>query len=151
MRKKSTIIITTFVLSLFMATVAFAATYTHPSEMVANLTGKTQDEVFNLRSQGKTYGQIAQENGVLEQFKNNMLEYKKAIIDERVNQGLITKENGEAIKKALEERIAICNGTPDPNRMPLGQQFGGGLGFGRGQGRGMGMGRGMGFGANITK
>lgn len=84
-----------------------------------------------------------------------MLEYKKAVIDERVKSGVISQENGDALKKAIDERMALCTGTPGANQERLGQKFGGGMGFGKGQGgRGMGqgqMGQGMGFGRTVTK
>ncbi|MFZ5753210.1 MAG: DUF2680 domain-containing protein [Bacillota bacterium] len=149
MKKRSLIILTVSLMVLF-TTAVFAATYSNPAQIISGLTGKTEADVYAQRSQGKTFGQIAQENGVFDQFKSDMLQYKKEIIDQRVASGTITKEKGEAIKKALDERIAACTGTPDPNRDRLGQKFGGGLGFGKGQsrgmGRGMGMGQGMGFG-----
>ena len=112
------------------------------------MTGKAETDIFAQRTQGKTFGQVAQENGVLDQFESEMLKYKKEIIDERVAGGAITKETGESIKQALDERIGSCEGTPGANQDRLGQKFGGGMGFGQGQnqGQGRGMGRGMGFG-----
>lgn len=147
--KKRTLIVLTIAVSLLMATAVMAATYSNPAQIISELTGKSEADVTARRTQGVTYGQLAQEDGVLDQFKSNMLEYKKEIIDERVSQGIITEEQGANIKKAMEERISACTGTPDPNRERLGQKSGGGLRFGAGQGQGQGQGfggRGMGRG-----
>jgi len=161
MKKKTLVLIGTAALSVVLTTAAFAANYANPGEIVSALTGKTQVEITTERSQGKTYGQIAQENGKLEQFQNEMLEYKKSLIDERVKAGVISEENGQALKKAIEERMAACTGTPGANQERLAQKFGGGMGFGKGQGMGFGkgmgrmgqgqMGQGMGFGRTVTQ
>lgn len=95
--------------------------------------------------------------GVLDEFKNEMVEYKNSVIDERVAEGTLTKEEADEFKKELAERVADCDGTPDPDRERLGQKFGGGIGFGRGNGQGLGNGYGrmnggkMGFGRSFNK
>lgn len=144
MKKKTIVLLILITVSLLLTTVAFAATYANPGELVSGLTGKTQAEVYAERSEGKTFGKIAEENGKLDEFRNEMLEYKKSIIDERIEAGAISEEDGEALKKAMEERTALCSGTPGNNQGCLGQQFGGGMGFGKGQGRGQGRGMGQG-------
>jgi len=151
--KKTTIALISVValLSLVLTTAAFAATYANPGEIVSALTGKTLAEVYTERSEGKTYGQIAEDNGQLEQFQDEMLEYKKGIIDERIESGVISEEDGEALKKSIEERTNLCTGTPGANQGCIGQGFGGGMGFGKGQGQGQGQGRGMGQGMGFGR
>jgi hypothetical protein len=137
---------TTIALSLLVSGTALAASYGSPAEIVSGLTGKTTQQVYEQRATGKTYGQIASDSGKLADFQKEMLEYKKSIIEQRVKDGTMTKENGDAFLKELEQRIADCDGTPDPNRERLGQKYGGGIGFCGGQGQGQGQGQGMGFG-----
>ena len=149
MKKKTLVLIAVAVLTLVLSTVAFAASYANPGEIVSGLTGKSEAEIYTERSQGKTFGQIAEDNGQLDEFRSQMQEYKKAIIDERVKAGIISAENGEALKKAMDERIASCTGTPGTNQERLGQQFGGGMKFGGGQGGGFGGGQGGGFGRGM--
>lgn len=149
---KKVFIWTALVLAVLVPAAAFAAEFNSPSDLLAALTGKSAAEIAAQRAQGKTNGQIAQDNGVLHQFEEKMLELKKAIIDKRVADGVLTAEKAEAIKEALIERQANCDGTPGSDREGIGQKFGGGLAFGRGldgqsgQGNGQGqsrMGQGM--------
>jgi len=134
-------------LSLIVSGTAFAATYKTPAQSVSDLTQIPVEKLYEERTAGKTYGEIANDNGVLDQFKDEMLQNKFQIIDERVKEGKITQENADAFKKAMEERMTDCDGTPDPNKTKLGQQFGGGMKFGGGMGQGQGQGAGMGQGS----
>lgn len=92
MKKKTATIIATLALTASMATAAFAA---YPSDIVSSLTGKSVDQVYSERQTGKTYGQIAQENGVFDQFKTEVLRNKKEILDQRVADGVLTKEQAD--------------------------------------------------------
>lgn len=128
-----------------------------PAEITADLTGKTVEEVYEQKTEeNKTFGQLAAEADKLEEFKQQMLESKKAIIEQRVKDGLMTQEQADAFIEALEERMAACDGNGTPRR--LGRQYGAGFGRGvnglgcgfdngnRGFGKGMGFGRGAGRG-----
>lgn len=119
---------------------AYAATALTPAEIAANLTGKTVTELQQQRQTGQTYGAIANEAGKLDEFKAQMLEQKKAILDERVADGKMTQERAETIYKNMQENQVNCDGTGNGARM--GQQNG--AGFGQGQGNGMRMGNGAG-------
>lgn len=132
---------------------AYAADFKTPAEIVAGLTGKTVTEVTADRADGSTYGTIAADAGKLDQFKAEMLEQKKAILNQRVEEGTLTQEQADAISQTIETNQAACDGTGNAG---IGKMYG--AGFGRGamasQGRGLGFGgggRGMGFGqgANI--
>lgn len=152
MSKKKLIASIAFVVALAIPFVAFAAELGTPAEIVAKLSGKTVEEVQDLRNANNTYGQIAKEYGVLDQFEDEMLNLKKSIIDQRVEDGVITQEKGEELKKLFEENKLNCSGTPGENRQQIGKKNGGGLGFGRGidgkmgNGLGRGQGQGRGFG-----
>lgn len=124
---------------------AYAATAMTPAEIAANLTGKSVAELQQQRQAGQTYGAIANEAGKLDEFKTQMLEQKKAILDERVAEGKLTQEQADTIYKNIQENQANCDGTGNGARM--GQKMG--AGFGQGQGNGMRMGNGAGNGQGL--
>lgn len=132
---------------------AFASSfYSTPAEAVAGLTGKTTEEIIAEKNEtGKTYGTIADDAGKLQEFKDEMLKSKKAILDERVKEGLMTQQEADDIYAAIKENQANCTGTG--NGM-MGKQFGAGFGkmMGQGQGRGQGgcgLGNGSCFNSNL--
>lgn len=121
------------------------AAYSTPAEITAGLTGKTVDSVIDERANGKPYGAIANEAGKLEEFKEKILETKKALLAERVAEGTMTQERADEIIAALEERQANCDGTGGGRigqRMRAGFGRGGSNGQGRGQ-NGFGLGQGV--------
>lgn len=125
---------------------AFAASkYNTPAEAAAGLTGKTVESVIEEKTEtGKTYGTIAKEAGKLTEFKNEILEMKKDILDEKVKNGTITQERADEIITALKENQANCDGTGSAR---VGQKMGAGFG-GNGGGMGRGQGKGLGFSEN---
>lgn len=144
-------------LKKFMATVAiagvlgaggvvFASEILTPADIAADLTGKSVTEVNQERAEGKTYGAIAQEADKLDEFKEEMLEQKKAILDQRVKEGLLTQEEADEVYNTMKNNQALCDGTGN-GQMGKGCGAGFGNGKGLGQGKGQGMGRGQGCGA----
>ncbi|MEQ8235437.1 MAG: DUF2680 domain-containing protein [Syntrophomonadaceae bacterium] len=132
---------------------AYAATALTPAEIAANLTGKSVAELQQQRQAGKTYGAIASEAGKSAEFKAQMLEQKKIILDERVAAGKLTQEQANTMYQNMQQHQADCDGTCDGNARlgqnggaGFGQSAGQGLGKGNGQGLGNGMGNGRGFG-----
>lgn len=117
----------------------FAAAKT-PAEITSELTGKTVADVYNERSEGKTFGTIADEAGKLNEFKAQMLEQKKAVLDQRVKDGILTQEKADEIYNAIKNNQAACDGTGNAQ---IGKKYG--AGFGQGQGKGMGRGQGAGM------
>lgn len=137
--------VTALVAAIFVlgtAGAAFAATYKTPAEIVSGLTGKTTDQVSAERVAGKTYGTIANDAGKLDEFKAQMLEQKKAILDQRVKDRTLTQERADALYNAIKANQAVCDGTGNAG---LGMGCGGGTGTG-GCGMGNGLGRGAGRG-----
>ncbi|ADQ03797.1 hypothetical protein Calow_0191 [Caldicellulosiruptor owensensis OL] len=116
------------------------------ASVVSKLTGLTVDDVLKLKSQGQTFYQIALSKGVtVEKFKDAVYQQKAALVDQKVKDGIITKEQADAIKTQMKARIDSCNGQGYANRPQTGCGiFGGGNGQkqGSGQGRGSGYGRG---------
>jgi hypothetical protein len=135
------------VLVLGTAGAAFAATYKTPAQIVSGLTGKTTDQVSAERASGKTYGTIAKDAGKLDEFKTQMLEQKKALLDQRVKDGRLTQERADAIYNAIKANQATCDGTGNKGYgSGCGAGMGtGGCGMGGGFGRGAGQGMGCGF------
>ncbi len=134
---KSVLAIGAAVLIAGTTQMAFAASdIKTPLESVSNITGKKVEDVQKEKESGKSYGQIANESGKLEEFKKERLDNKKAMLDSLVSEGKITKEKSDEIIKNMKERQESCNGD--------------GSGCQRsGQGKGMGMGQGKGNCYNI--
>lgn len=108
------------------------------ADILANLIGKSATEITEQKtSENKTYGTIAKENGVLEQFKNANLETTKAALKEKVEAGTITQEEADQMIANMEARMTNCDGT--------GQGMGKGLHNGTGRGSQYRMGNGQGI------
>lgn len=139
------------VLALAAGTVtAFAASkYSTPAEAVAGLTGREVQSVIEERTQTrKTYGSIANEAGVLDEFRVEMLEMKKDMLTARVADGKMTQEQADAVIARIEANQANCDGTGTGCGLSgVGSGMGARFGQGSGQGQGQG-GRGMGKGLN---
>jgi hypothetical protein len=115
---------------------AYAANIKTPAEITANLTGKTISAVFQERLSGKTYGTIANESGKLSEFQSQMLEQKKAILDSKVKDGLLTQQQADEIYSRIKNNIAVCDGTGSGQ---MGRNYGLGVnGFSNGRGQGLG-------------
>lgn len=129
---------------------AFAAASQSPVQILADLTGRTIQEVYDERAYGKTLAFIADEEGKLEDFQKEMLELKKEVLDQRVKDGVITQEEADKIYENIKYNLANydlngygCAGIQGGK--------GGGIGFGRGCGNGRGLGLGQGNGARFRR
>lgn len=122
------------------AGIVYAATAKTPAEIVSGLTGKTLEELYEERAAGNTYGTIAEDAGKLEEFKAQMLEQKKAILDQRVKDGKLTQEQADEIYNFIQNNQASCDGTGSAG---IGKKYGAGFGQGSGMGMGRGNGRGL--------
>lgn len=119
---------------------AMAADYQTPADIVATLTGRSVEDVIQERiGSGKTYGMIAAEAGMSEEFKAESLNIKEDILNENVSAGLLSQKEADEILDAIRTRQAVCDGTG----------YGNGLGCGYGRGAGFGRGRGIGAGRGI--
>jgi hypothetical protein len=119
------------------ATGALAATFKSPAEIYSELKGVTVEEAYAAKAAGNSYGKLANDAGLLEEFKAEMIENRKALIQERVANGQMTQEQGDAIIKNMETNMANCDGTFN-GRGGRGQGIGGMFGKGRGMGAGGG-------------
>ena len=127
---KTLIVMSALVVVLGVAGVAYAADYKTPADIAAAVTGKSVTDVNAERAAGKTYGTIAKEADKLDEFKAQMLEQRKARLDQRVKDGQITQQQADESYNNIKNNQATCDGT--------------GNGQGAGSGRGQGMGRGAG-------
>lgn len=95
---------------------------------------------------GETYGTVAKEAWDPDEFKAQMLERKKAILDQRVKDGTLSQAQADEIYNAIKNNQAACDGTGNAG---IGRKYGAGFGPGCGMSNGQGMGRGAGIGACI--
>lgn len=147
--KKVAAIIVAVALLVTTGVLVFADSFKSSLDIVSGITGKSAEDITKDRAAGKTYGAIAKDSGKLEEFKAQMLEQRKALLDLRVKDGTITQERADALYNAMKSNQAICNGTGNSG---LGMKNGAGCasgscGMGNGQGRGAGKGMGGGMGA----
>lgn len=122
----------------------YAADLKAPADIAASLSGKSVEDVNKEKAAGKTFGTIAKEAGKLDEFKTQMLNQRKAVLDQRIKDGKLTQQRADEIYNAIKNNQASCDGSGSAK---IGKQFG--AGFGNAQGQGIGNGKGMGRGAGM--
>ena len=86
--------------------------YSTPAEAVAGLTARDTQSVINERARtGKTYGTIANEADVLDEFKAEMLKIRKDLLTARVAAGTITQKQADEIFTRIIDKMAVCTGA----------------------------------------
>lgn len=141
---KKLVAVVTVVGMLGASGAVYAASAKTPAEITAALTGKTVEDVYKEKTAGKTFGTVAKEAGKLDEFKTQMIEQKKAVLDQRVKDGSLTQAKADEIYNAIKANQATCDGTGSSQ---IGKKYG--AGFGQGQGTGMGKGQGQGRGKGM--
>lgn len=137
----------TLAMGITSVTVFAAAKYDSPQQALAGITGKSVEEITEERSEdGKTYGEIAAEAGKLDEFKEELFEQKKEIIEDRVTEGNLSRERADEILANIENNQENCDGTGLGGGMMNGRGMMNGNGFRFGNRDGGG--RGNGFGRN---
>jgi len=127
--------------------IAFAESqYSTPAEAVAGLTARDAQSVIDERARtGKTYGAIATEASVLDEFKTEMLKIRKDMLSALVAAGSITQKQADEIFAGIIDNMAVCAGAGTGCALyGAGRSIGAGRGMG--VGRGISVGRGMGYG-----
>lgn len=135
-------IVAASVLSLAMGVTSItafaAAKYDSPQDALVGITGKTVEEITEKKvEENKTYGAIAAEEGVLEEFKVELMEQKKDVIEKRVSEGNLVQEEADKILERIQERQETCVGEGHSGE---GMMEGNGLHFGDGSRDGLGNG-----------
>lgn len=91
------------------ATSVIADTYKSPAEIYADLKGITVDEAYNERATTNyTFGQLAEESALLEEYKSAILKYKENFLQERVTKGELTQDEAAALLERFKENQALC-------------------------------------------
>lgn len=121
---------------LTVSVVVFAATVKSPAEILSGLTGQSQEALAEKRADGETYGAMAANAGVLEQFRAGMLERRMARIEQKVEEGKLSPEDADQLRQAIQERQENCDGTCDNERLNIGQKLTNGIMARRGGGQG---------------
>jgi hypothetical protein len=136
---KRLFVIIAAVVVMSIGAVALAATPAKtPAEIVADLTGKTVDQVIEAREDGKTYGAQAAEADKLQEFKDERLAQYEIALDEAVQENRITQAEADELYETMESRMDSCTG----NGAGAGSNNGCGLGnMMRGSNGGNGLGR----------
>jgi len=124
-------------------------------DTISKLLGMDQTEIIKERQAGKSMVDIAETKGVdAEKLVNTVVEERKALLDQRVKDGLITEEQAEYCTENMEQRIegnlnraSVGPGNGCGMRGGRGPGSGSGGGFGRGM-NGQGYGGGQGYGAS---
>ena len=141
MKRLNKILFLALVLFAFAAvSSAYAFTFSSPAEIVSNLTGKSAGDIAEQRfDSGKTYGEIAYDENKWAEFREEMLENKKAYLDERVKEGVLSQKEADKYYNYMLEMQEYCDGNG---------AYGKGTGCGlRGRGM-MGFGQEKGMGRN---
>lgn len=111
-------------------------------DTISKLLGIDQTEIIKERQAGKSMVDIAKTKGVDEEkLVNTVIEERKAVLDQKVKDGLVTEEQAEYCIENMEQRIG-----DNLNRTAAGPANGRGMRGGRGPGGGMGCGMGNGCG-----
>lgn len=123
-----------------IASASYATGSTTKAGIVSALTGKSVEQVTAERAAGSTYGTIANEAGKLAEFKAENLELRKADLDQKVTDGVLTQAQADAAYDTMKANQATCDGTGSAQ---MSQKNGSGQGMGMGSGQRNGGGRGM--------
>jgi len=146
MKKASKLVATMGALVLVAATSigVYAAEQGSPAQSLSELTGKSVEELYEAKGD-TTFGALAQELEVAEDFRAGMVANKLAIIEERVDQGALTREAADDMIAVIHENRENCDGTGlNQGDAKLGLGFGRGNSMGNGNGEKVGGGNGFG-------
>ncbi|NLJ57427.1 MAG: DUF2680 domain-containing protein [Tissierellia bacterium] len=109
MKNKNKVLILVLLIAFATTLTAYAVTVSSPAEIVAKISGKSLDEVTEERfERGQTYGQLAYSEGLWEEFREEMLKNRKALLDEKVANGSLTEEEAKEIYSNMEIRQEYC-------------------------------------------
>ena len=75
----------------------FAADFKRPVEIVSELTDQSVECLREQRLGGEVYGEIAEKYGVRNAFIEQVLEIKKAFLDEKIENDDLTQEEADII------------------------------------------------------
>lgn len=104
------------------------------ADIVASMTGKSAEEIQAERQAGKSFAQIAEDNGVKsDAVVDKALDVRKGALDDAVKAGTLTQSDADAAYDRMQSRL-----TDRIDNTAAGCGGGGMGGGGRGGGRGRG-------------
>ncbi len=109
MKKKAIILGLGMVLFLSVTTV-HAMGNSGMIDILTDLTNKSEEEIKEMRLE-QTYGEIAKDENVYEEFKEARVSAKIAHIERKVAEGKITAEQGEEYINRFLEKSENCDGN----------------------------------------
>lgn len=97
-----------------------------PAGILSKITGKSIESLTEERKEtNKSYGAMAKEEGIFDDFKEEMIEVKKARINELLENNEITKEEADKMISSFND----CDGTGKQGKDGnMGMKFGKGNG-----------------------
>ncbi len=121
--RRASLLIGAIILMFASIMTASAMGKSNMSSMLADLTGKSEEEIQVLREE-KTYGEIAKDEEVYDEFKEARTALKFAHIDQKVEDGKLSLEEGEQFKARFLEKSQNCDGEKVKMNMGKGQRRG---------------------------
>jgi len=109
MKKLLTITGVAGLMLLFTITVN-AANNQEMNDVLSNLTNFSEEEIVELREE-KTYGEIAKEENVYNEFKEARISAKINHIERKVAEGKVTEEEAEKYINLFLEKAENCDGN----------------------------------------
>jgi len=103
------------------------------SEIVSELLGLTAEELCELRQEGKSFAEIAAEQGVtVDELVEAIMAEKTAAVQARVDGGTLTQEQADLMIQHMAERteLAVNRTTAGPVEWRMGGQNGKGARYG---------------------
>ncbi len=97
------------------------------SETVSELLGLTPDELCELRQEGKSFAEIAAEQGVtVDELVEAIMAEKIEAVQARVDDGTLTQEQADLIIQRMAERteLAVNRTTTGPAEWHMGSGYG---------------------------
>ncbi len=130
--KLSIIFVTVMIVSIAGAGLALASS-SSPAAILSDLTGEPASALEEKNTE-ETYGAIAAELGVRDEFKAARIKQKMAIVDRKTSEGALSQEEAEELKGMFNSRAQDCTQDGFENsRRHLGKEYG--ISFGEEWGR----------------
>lgn len=104
------------VLAIGLGAMSFADAFSSPAEVYADLSGTSVAEAYELKGANKTFGELAEENGFLNDFEAATRAGKINMVQARVADGTLEQEDADEIISQIND----CEGTRESR---LGQLF----------------------------
>ncbi len=93
-------------------TVYAQAQYDTPREALSAMTGKSVEEIHELRQdEGMVLSELFETDAEYEAFKNEVLEQRKERIEDRVENGNLTRERADEILSQMEDGTFMMKGA----------------------------------------